>query len=1132
MILNEEEWAPHADKPSRPHILIIDDTLDMDLARLDLRGVRVNNIFGTDHDAPIVEYAHDQASALWVLKHWKDQGITAEAVICDYKLEGPAGREEWGPQTLNLIYKQQELRPKKLFLMSKSGFRQEDAAMLDAIGARYFHSYELLYAAADTAGKEGQKQAASQRATTHLFRQWCNETLGKNYALNDYVSPNVEEVERGALPLAEVMARRGNGTQDPAVFDLLDPVSVRRAMRRHVDDSAVTAPQRMAIGKGVEGPSVSGRLAFSQEDITRIRAEHPGDPVILVLPREYLAGDNNVLLAPENSVCGVVLLDRGTQHIPVLAENLNIPVIFANREKYAQFEVRGQQLIAFDHLIERGEFAKAGDWLTLDGQRHDLLAGKHPLVAPREEERAQVQKLARAATHHAQFPWHVQGQEDMIGLRVMGNADNAADVAAVKAIEGTAGIGLVRTEHLFLEKQPMEYLQDAIFSNHPSSVRGAIQKLVQQQTDEFTEIFRHADARFPIKIRLLDAPTEEFLPNPEDDAAIAAVAQRLGVNAAEVKEKITAMRDSHQRGAAFGCAHPEIYRAQINAIFAAAQACGVRPEIMIPVLRTKKELEFLHAMVQGIAASYGMEKNYAFGVMIETQQTVINHKVLNEKEKNKAEALVQEIAKCCDFVSFGTNDLTQELLGLNRNDSDAVDAWCREHRIPHNPFEKMADRVRNVINFTCTALRAARPVGSRALEIGLCGRHAADRGAIEFCQAQRFDSISTAPSEEYLYHGLIEAGRTAILTATRERERLNQYMRQCLEYQKKIAAGTLPGSAYVPNEHIFQHATTPVIILEDDPAQQEVTQEMLERHPLVLCYSVNDALNAISAAQAKGKRPLLITDMTVTLYDLASVDCRSGMLAGADWHPLTREMNEVLKKKRIKPYQGVLLANAIAEGKIPGMTAADVLLVTNGKPPNAKNCYDEEVPLHQDVEWEEKGSRPYFKELRDFIAQRTEAHKSPPQTGRIRPKTARLVLYVDDEAVYRELFASGFNQAFEGRVSIVHTANEALEEVRKGDVSLLLTDHLMPDMTGSELVDALQAENTQITMAIVTDSQDMLERTEHNGVPIFSKMHLIDFGSNERNPLRQFIAEALGLSEGQGTHHGGLKNPNPPLHRR
>lgn len=1076
---------------NRSHILIIDDTLDMDLARQNLPSPRF--IFGTGINDPRVVYVHDQAGALQQLKYWKEDGIRVDTVLCDYKLRGESGRDEWGTDTLRIISElPNDLRPESLFLMSKSGFRQEDASALEAIGAQYFHAYELYYAAADTVRDERQKQVTSQRATTNVFRKWCNENLGKNYALEKYISPNVAEAERGSLPFDEVIRRGG---QDHEQLDRLDETSLRRLLQPHVVNNAVDPQKIMAIGKGIEGPSVAGHLAFSQADIDAIHRKHPGDSIVLVLAREYVASDNNVLLAPENNIRGMVLLDKGTQHIAVLAENRSIPVIFANREKYPEFEVRGQQLVAYDQLIERGVFATAGDWLTLDGQTLTVLAGKHDIVAPSVEELARVEAFAHQAYGNAMMTWHVADADDMVGMRVLANADNAQDVANAKSL-GAAGIGLVRTEHMFLEAQAMACLQDAMLAEDWEKKRPALEKLEALQMEALSAVFANAAPDLSVKVRLLDAPPREFLPAPEQADAIQTIANRLGMESSDVATHIGKIFQENLRGAAFGCEHRDVYYAQLSAIFTAAKANHAKPEIMVPLVRNQRELDTIRELVSRAAQAHGMEGRYKFGVMLETKEAVA------DPDYDLRKQFQCHIVDQCDFVSFGSNDLTEEMLGIPRGDYAAMEAWQQDNRIPHNPFNALVGDVQSAIAGAASQLLTYAKDKGKPFEIGLCGRHATDRSTVEFCQEQRFDSLSVPPTREGIYQGMVEAGRTACLTATRERERRDASLRQKQAITASIVQGNLPEGVQITGERIIEHASTVLVMVEDDDYQRDDILQDLAEKPVVLCSSANQALNAIAALRAQGKKTLLVTDANVPISD-------SKELNPALWHPLAvqlREEQRALDRQVKRAPLGVLLANRVASGTAFGMEAADVRLFTAGANMDHLDkgivCQSKSSYLEGD-----------HQKIADFIDTRTQAHRGP--MAEPRPKPAKIVLYVDDEAVFRALFATGFQRAFLNRVEFAHSAEEALDKVREGGVSLLLTDHLMPGgMSGGELVDTLKGQNTELSMAIITNSGDMLKNTHHNGVPVFSKEHLIDLGTNFKNPLRKFIAEALGVDMG------------------
>lgn len=1092
----------------RPHILIVDDTLDMDINRMELRGVLsgVDEGLGRyEKNSPVVSHAKSREQAEQTLRYWKDDGCNVAAVICDYKLHTDDGRDEWGTETLKALH-DSGAAPKTLFLTSKSGFREEDKHKLDAIGAQYMHTYELLYAFAHTAGDERQKQACSQRASTSNFRQWCNETLGKDYALNKYISPNVAAAERAMLPISEVMKRRKAGAQDPAIFDMLDATSLRRALRPRVDDTHMPASERIAIGSGIEGPSVQGRLAFGQDDIDRIHAEHPGEPVILVLPREYLASDNNTLLAPENAIRGIVLMDRGTQHIPVLAENRNIPVLFANRGKYAELAVRGAELISFDGAIDRGCFSKAGEWVTLDGQSQELFAGKRDIIKPREQDWADVRELARVATSHASLPWHVKDEADMEGLKVLVNADSARDIAAAKAVPGIAGSGLVRTEHMFLEKEPMELLQNAIAGDEQQRADAAA-RLTELQTEQFNAIYDKAGEKFPVKIRLLDAPPQEFLPDPADEKATAELAARLGRTPEEVRDALTPVFKQNLRGAGFGRRYEAIYKAQLEALFKAASEHHVEPQVMIPVLRDAYELEAIAKMVAATAAKYDMAGKYKLGAMLETDESVI-HYDKEQDARDQSEVLLKAVVKYCSFVSFGTNDLTQELLQLDRNDPQAVERWQKENREYIDPFATLSSPVRNAIHYTIQQLGEYAQHNHKKLEIGLCGRHASDRSTIEFCQRQRMNSISVAPTPDMMYQGVVEAGRAAVLSATEHREKLNNYMRKKRELAKSLQEGNLPKHVAPTGKKMIEHADTVAVYIEDDPMQLETISGDLAHLPVVFCDNINDGLNSIEALKSKGKHVVLITDMNVGLAAMQE----AGDEDGWNRHPLADKLlKDMDNASGLRP--GVALANAVARGELPGVEAADTVVASMVDPPRRGGWENHNACLDERIDALPKDSRYYYEDCEEFINKRSEAHKATaPRSVKEKPPEP-VVLFVDDNEQDCQMFREGFTTTF-GRgteLRIVHSGHEALEQMRRGDVTLMLADHLMPDMSGGELISTLRSEGNKAAMALITQQPDIEPKPGYADVEIFPKDSLIDVDYNDHNRLRKYISESLGM---------------------
>jgi phosphoenolpyruvate-protein kinase (PTS system EI component)/response regulator RpfG family c-di-GMP phosphodiesterase len=1028
-----------ADKQGIKQILVIDDSLAMDLAGMRVNS-RISSVFYNGKDSPNVIHVTSEESALSGLQYL-DKDTTIDAVICDYKLEGENG-VSWGPDILARLKSNPQMQNAKFFLMSKSGFRDQDKPKLEAIGAEYFHTNEFFYAVAHEEQNEGLKVANSQRAKTSNFRQWCNENLGKEYPLDVYRSANIKEAERGMIPVNEVMRRAREGGREflhSEAFDLLDRDSVQRLMRPHVESDSIPEAERVKVGKGVEGPPRVGRVAFNEQDIETIKRAHPNDPVILVLEREYLAQDNDLLL----KVDGLVMLGSGTQHIPVLAKNRNMPVLFANRDKYPEFSVRGEELIAHDGLIERGVFAKRGDWVTIDGNTLELFSGKREIVPPREEDLADIRELASMADYNLRLPWHVKNQQtgiisDKIGLKVLGNADNAKDVAFVKSVDGSRGVGLFRTEHLFLETQGRELLQTAILAKDPALRESAIKALGEMQQTEFEESFVHGSKDFTIRVRLLDAPPAEFLPDPKDDTAITALAARVQRPVEEVRAECAEYRDQNIRGAAFGMKNPDIYKSQIEAIFEAAKKFPeYTPEIMIPLLRTQDELDTFQREIRYAASDRGFEQEsiqikptkqeitalkeiaewkrehpdadhweasdaiddiakkykvdddysrwrrllddsennreptrpYRFGVMIETRQTSLSSDYHYEEEHEPAEKLLEQIAKNCEFASIGSNDLIEELLKIKRGDVKAVEEWCKKNNTPFDPFKTLGeiDSVQKIIALTTGELH----YHNKKLDISLCGNQATDRATVNMCQWYGLQSISLPPTPDGMYQGMIEAGRTAVLNAAKERERIIDGLRKEKEMRNRTSQGRLPEEAEVDAAHAIKHSPLVGIVIEDEDFWMDAAKVELTGMPAVFCADINTACHAIDAMQAAGKKVVILTDACVP----------------AVFHDSQSEhsfINTVTNRGDIN--NGVGFANAIAEGNWPGLTAKDVAIASMGSWSR---------DLDQGVAHVDKGSS-YGTPYKNWLEEKLEAARS------IKPAHTQAPLAPIDPSAWRK----------------------------------------------------------------------------------------------------------------------------------
>ena len=323
-------------------------------------------------------------------------------------------------------------------------------------------------------------------------------------------------------------------------------------------------------------------------------------------------------------------------------------------------------------------------------------------------------------------------------LKVRANADTPADArAAIKF--GAEGIGLCRTEHMFFEEDRIRAVREMILAEDEKSRRAALAKLLPMQRADFVELFKIMGG-LPVTIRLLDPPLHEFLPHTE--AEIAAVAQAMGADARKLADRARELHEFNPmlgfRGCRLAIAYPEIAEMQARAIFEAAveaaRATGkpVEPEIMVPLIASKAELDLVKERIDAMAATVAAEAKasvkYQVGTMIELPRAAL---------------MAGEIAATAEFFSFGTNDLTQTAFGISRDDAASfLGIYTSKGILPADPFVSIdRDGVGELVRIAAQRGRKVRP----KLKLGICGEHGGDPASVAFCHEVGLDYVSCSP---------------------------------------------------------------------------------------------------------------------------------------------------------------------------------------------------------------------------------------------------------------------------------------------------------------------------------------------------------------------------------------------------
>jgi len=411
------------------------------------------------------------------------------------------------------------------------------------------------------------------------------------------------------------------------------------------------------------------------------------------------------------------LTTRGgmTSHAAVVARGMGRPCVAGAGQMLVDYE--SQTLSSGDKIIN------CGDVITIDGSKGEIMLGEVKTIQP---------ELT------GDFGILMNWVDEIRKLKVRANAETLEDAkTAVKF--GAEGIGLSRTEHMFFDPERIIHMREMILAENEEGRRQALVKLLPYQRDDFINLFTVMKG-LPVTIRLLDPPLHEFLPTKEEE--VAEVAKAADTDITTVRARAASLHESNPmlglRGCRLGIMHPEIYEMQCQAIFEASAAVSKKsgetivPEVMIPLIGSKKEYDILHNMVQRIAKEVseetGVNLEYLTGTMIELPRACL---------------LADKIAENAEFFSFGTNDLTQTTYGLSRDDSGSfLEQYQDQDIFGCDPFVSI-DR-EGVGELIELAAKRGRKVRSD-IKLGICGEHGGDPASVIFCNEVGLDYVSCSP---------------------------------------------------------------------------------------------------------------------------------------------------------------------------------------------------------------------------------------------------------------------------------------------------------------------------------------------------------------------------------------------------
>lgn len=495
----------------------------------------------------------------------------------------------------------------------------------------------------------------------------------------------------------------------------VDPDQLNQLLHRRIDDKY----PRTLLAKGLPASpgAATGQVVFDADEAEALANE--GKKVILVRP-ETTPDDIHGIVASQ-----AIVTSRGgmTSHAAVVARGMGKACICGCES--LKINLKAKQFTVGETIVNYG------DIITIDGSSGEIMLGEIPMTDPDLSDEFQL-LLAWA------------DQERSIGVRA--NADNPKD--ALKAFEfGAGGIGLCRTEHMFMDSMRIPIVQKMILAEHYNERMEALKKLLPMQQSDFEGIFE-AMQGYPVTIRLLDPPLHEFLPDKEEILVDVTKLQMTHPESDELKEKEQLLKKVSQlvefnpmlghRGCRLGITYPEIYEMQVKAIFYAVvtlakKGVNVQPEIMIPLVGHINELKTMRQLVEETAdrvqEETGETFNYTIGTMIEIPRAALT---------------ADQIAKEADFFSFGTNDLTQTTFGFSRDDAEGkfLQAYIENKVIPENPFAVLdQDGVGKLVETGVKLGRETKP----SLKAGICGEHGGEKSSIDFCYRVGLDYVSCSP---------------------------------------------------------------------------------------------------------------------------------------------------------------------------------------------------------------------------------------------------------------------------------------------------------------------------------------------------------------------------------------------------
>jgi len=509
------------------------------------------------------------------------------------------------------------------------------------------------------------------------------------------------------LKIAIDLLKEGKITEKEALLRF-DANKLDELLHPVFDADAIKSAVVLAKGLPASPGAATGQIVFHADEAEEWVAQ--GKDVVLV----------RIETSPEDlkgmNVAKGILTARGgmTSHAAVVARGMGKCCVSGAGKLNINYKSRS--------LVVDGKSLKEGDWISLNGSTGEVYEGKISTIAA--ELSGDFGKIMEITNKYST-------------MLVRTNADTPRDSEVARKF-GAQGIGLCRTEHMFFEGDRIRPMREMILANDEAGRRIALEKLLPIQREDFEGIFA-AMHDLPVTVRLLDPPLHEFVPH--EAANQKEMADQMGISVEDVKRKVEQLAEFNpmlgHRGCRLGNTYPEITEMQARAIIEAAlnlKAKGIiaKPEIMVPLIGTKKELDMQESIVRStiekVFAERGEKIDYLLGTMIEIPRAALT---------------ADKIAESAEFFSFGTNDLTQMTFGYSRDDAGSfLPIYINKGILKHDPFEILdQEGVGQLMKIAVEKGRKTRP----NIKIGICGEHGGEPSSVEFCNSLGFNYVSCSP---------------------------------------------------------------------------------------------------------------------------------------------------------------------------------------------------------------------------------------------------------------------------------------------------------------------------------------------------------------------------------------------------